>query len=331
MNDTDSELHVILGAGQIGARLAEVLLARGHRVRLVRRSAPAFARPGLEWARGDVTDPAFAARAGQGATVVYDCMNPLYTEWSQRLLPLGQGAIDVARTAGARLVALDCLYMYGRPEKAIDETTPMNPCSRKGELRVKLAEARLAAHARGDVRVTIGRASDFFGTDLPYSMFSDRFYQRVLAGKKGECTGDPNMPHSYTYAPDVAKALATLGDAANAGAAMGRVWLLPTVPAESTQALGRRLGQAMGVSVEFARLPKIALDALGLFVPMVREIAEMAYQWEVPYSIDDSRFRAAFGVAPTPIETQVRDTAQWARAHYKTDGARAAAPARVSA
>jgi nucleoside-diphosphate-sugar epimerase len=320
MNNTESELHVVLGAGQIGTRLAEVLLARGHRVRIVRKSASLSASPrvGLEWAIGDVTDPAFAARAGHGATAVYDCMNPGYTEWSARLLPLGLGAIGIARVAAARLVALDCLYMYGRPAKAIDETTPMNPCSRKGELRVKLALARLSAHAKGDVRVAIGRASDFFGTDLPYSMFSDRFYQRVLAGKKGECTGDPNMPHSYTYAPDVAKALATLGDTGNAATAMGGVWLLPTVPAGSTQALGQRLGQAMGVRVEFAAVPKIALKALGLFVPVIREVAEMAYQWEVPYTIDDSRFRGAFGTGPTPIDTQVRDTAAWARARYST-------------
>ncbi len=50
------ELHVIFGAGQIGTRLAEELLARGHRVRMVRRGQPGRPIPGLEWRRADITD-----------------------------------------------------------------------------------------------------------------------------------------------------------------------------------------------------------------------------------------------------------------------------------
>ena len=39
-----SELHVVLGAGQVGAKVAEELVARGYRVRIVRRSAGASSR-----------------------------------------------------------------------------------------------------------------------------------------------------------------------------------------------------------------------------------------------------------------------------------------------
>jgi hypothetical protein len=70
------------------------------------------------------------------------------------------------------------------------------------------------------------------------------------------------------------------------------------------------LGRALGVDGDFARVPKVLLRGLGVFSPMLREIAEMAYQWEVPYVVDDSRFRSAFGVGPTPIDDQVADTAR---------------------
>jgi hypothetical protein len=105
---------------------------------------------------------------------------------------------------------------------------------------------------------------------------------------------------------------------------MGEVWHLPTVAAESTRALAERIGRRLELDrvVRVARVPRIALRALGLFSPMMREVAEMTYQWDVPYVLDDTKFRAAFGVEPTPIEEQVDVVARWGR---DTFGARAAA------
>src|SRR5215218_585875 len=156
-------LHVVLGAGQIGSQLAHLLLERGHRVRVVRRGSGAPPDPRVELVRGDLRDLAFAEAATRGAAVVYDCMNPQYHQWPTHLLPMAQGALHGAQRAGARLVALDCLYMYGRPDGPMREDSPMQPCSRKGALRVALAQLRLGAHSEGRVEVAIGRASDFFG------------------------------------------------------------------------------------------------------------------------------------------------------------------------
>lgn len=307
----DAPLHVVLGAGQIGARLASQLVARGLRVRLVNRRARATSFAGVEVVTGDITDRAFAGRVAAGASVVYDCMNPPYHEWPALLLPLASGALHAASSAGARLVALDCLYMYGRPSGPMTEDSPLEPCSKKGALRVALAERRLAAHRRGDVRVAIGRASDFFGSDLQFSAFSDRFWSRVRAGKPTECMGDPDMPHSYTYVEDVARALVTLGERQEA---LGRVWHLPTPPAESTRALCARLGRAAGVSIEVERVPRWLLRTIGVFSPFMREVHEMAYQWDVPFVVDDARFRATFGHGATDIDHAVDEVARWARA-----------------
>src|SRR5687767_13559845 len=97
-------LHVVLGAGQVGSRLATLLQRRGHLVRLVRRGSAGPAQPGLSWASGDMTDQAFAAAATAGAAVVYDCMNPPYHRWQEQLMALGGGALLGATRAGAKLV-----------------------------------------------------------------------------------------------------------------------------------------------------------------------------------------------------------------------------------
>jgi nucleoside-diphosphate-sugar epimerase len=169
-------------------------------------------RPRLESLGGDITDLAFAERATRGAAVVYDCMNPPYHRWPELLLPIARGALHGATKAGAKLVALDCLYMYGSPTGPMSEDAPLTPCSKKGALRVDLHELRLGAHRSGDTRVAIGRASDFFGANLQFSAWNDRFFQRIFAGKPGECMGDPDMVHSYTYVEDIARA----GDAGRA-------------------------------------------------------------------------------------------------------------------
>lgn len=214
--------------------------------------------------------------------------------------------------------------MYGRPTGPMSEDAPLAPCSRKGALRVALADLRLSAHRGGDVRVAIGRASDFFGADLPFSGWSDRFYTRILAGKPAECMGDPDMPHAYTYVDDVARALVTLGERDES---LGRVWHLPTNPATSTRALARMLGDALDLEVDMVRVPRLLLRAAGVFSPFMREVVEMTYQWEVPFEVDDGRFRAAFGQGPTPFPDAVAATAAWARRRY---GIRGAAPSRAA-
>jgi nucleoside-diphosphate-sugar epimerase len=311
MND---ELHVVLGSGQVGMLVADELLTRGTRVRLVRRGPAGAPRPGLEWASGDLSDLAFAEEATRGAAVVYDCTSPPYEAWTTLLLPLARGAMHGAARAGARLVALDNLYMYGHTSGPISERTPVAPCSRKGEIRAQLAEERRIRHQRGELRIATGRASDFFGPGVVrQTTFGDRFYRRVFAGKAAECFGDPDAPHALSYTPDVARALVTLADHDEA---FGHVWHLPANPAESMRSVTERLGRAFGLSIEIQRVPRVVLRAMGVFVPIAREVAEMAYQWDAPYILDDSRFRAVFGGTPTPFDQVVAATAAWATATY---------------
>jgi nucleoside-diphosphate-sugar epimerase len=309
-----SDLHVVLGSGQIGSLVVDLLLARGTPVRLVRRSAPGPARAGLTWASGDLSDLAFAEEATRGAQVVYDCTSPPYDEWVTLLPPLARGAMHGAKKAGAKLVVLDNLYMYGTAEGPLSETTPVNPCSRKGEVRARLAEERQLAHARGDVRIATARPSDFFGPSVVrQTTFGDRFFRRVFSGKAAECFGDPDAPHSLAYAPDVARALVTLADHDEA---LGHVWHVPSNPAESMRQMTARLAEALGMHIDVKRVPRIALRAMGVFDSMAREVAEMAYQWDAPYVVDDRRFRAAFAGVPTAVEEVVRGTAGWARGMY---------------
>lgn len=309
-----SELHVILGAGQVGSVLASELLARGKRVRQVRRGVPGASRPGLEWRRGDLADLAFAEDAARGATVLYDCVNPAYDQWPQLLPPLRRGVLHAAGTSGAKLVQLDNLYMYGAPDAPMTEATPMRPQSKKGELRARLALETLEASRRGTIRVAIARASDFYGPAfLAATLFGEHFYKRAVSGKSAVVQGNPDLPHSYNYGPDVARAMIRLGEAEDV---WGQIWHLPVAPAESTRATFERFARELGTPIRLQRLPDWVLSTAGIFAPVLREVAEMTYQWKKPFVLSDAKWRARFGDEVTSIESGVRETARWALATY---------------
>lgn len=301
------ELHVVLGAGQVGPLVARGLRERGHRVRVVRQSAKTVAVEGVECVSADVSDADAVARVTEGAVSVYHCVNPLYFEWPTRLLPLTRGIVEGTKRSGANLVVLDNLYMYGDTAR-MHPGSVVAPRSRKGALRAQAAELMCDPAMKGGRRVAIGRASDFFGPGATLSaIFGERFFRRMLAGKPGESFGDPDMLHSYSYVPDVAAGLVALGTSASAEG----VSMLPVQPAETTRAVIARFHRALGQDLGVVRVPTLALRFMGFFNPTVRELVEMLYQWEQPFTVDDGRMRAEFGLAPTPWDEAVAATVAW--------------------
>ena len=307
-NEMNKSIHTIFGAGQVGLQLAHILAKDGFQVRLVRRSTPGDAIKGVTWMQGDVTEESFADKACRGASVVYNCTNPAdYHKWDTVLEPLFNAVRDAAGRAKARLVVLDNLYMYGRPERVpFGEDTPMRPCSRKGELRAKLVEQLWEAHRSGTVKVTIGHASDFFGPDTPNAaVFRPAFFGKLARGAAVDLMGDPDQPHSYSYTPDVARGLAVLG---THEAAVGRAWHLPVAAQLTTRELVEHFATATGRKAKIRKLPSWVLKTMGVFVPFLGAVAEMLYQWETPFLVDDSNFRRVFGVGPTPLSVAVEHT-----------------------
>ena len=322
----EGQLHVVFGSGQVGHPLAGRLLAQGHRVRVVRRSS-APVPPGAELMPGDAADRDFCIRAASGAAVVYHCMNPPYfaRTWAQLVPRYLDNLIAAASAAGARLVVLDNLYMLGRPAgKPLDEDTPMRPASRKGEVRAQAARRLFEAHRRGEVRAVCGRASDYYGPGGGQGThLGDFFWKDALAGKTGRVLLDPDAIHTYHFIPDVAAGLQILGAAPDD--ALGIAWMLPCQPAEPLRALVGRMSRLYGKPLAVEAVPTWILAAAKWFVPLLREIDEMRYQWDEPFVVDDQRFRARFGAAPVDRDTAARQTLDWAVATYAR-GAKPASP-----
>src|SRR5215213_5264328 len=187
------ELHVVFGTGPVGMSVSDALVQRGRRVRMVNRSGRAGVPEGVEVLGGDATDEAFAREASRGASVVYFALNPPYDKWPELFPPLQAGVLEGAASAGARLIAMENLYMYGPTSgRPITEDLPYAPNTRKGRVRAMMSKELMEAHQSGKVRVAIGRASDFFGPRVLASAAGEQVFRRAVEGKSAQVAGDPD-------------------------------------------------------------------------------------------------------------------------------------------
>jgi nucleoside-diphosphate-sugar epimerase len=308
----EEQLHVVFGTGQVGSALAAHLGRAGVPVRMVSRNRPRALADDADWRAADVTDPEAAADAAKGASVVYQCLNAPYNQWPERFPPLQRGALAAAEANGALLVSLESLYGYGPTGgRPMTENLPLAATAAKGRTRAAMTAELLAAAEAGRVRVAIGRASDFFGAGVTRgSTLGERVFGNALSGRRADFTGNPDLPHTYSYVPDIAAGLATLGTDPRA---VGQVWHLPGPRTGTTRALLDLVAVEVGHPVAVRSVPKLALRALGLINPELRGLAETAYQFDEPFILDTGKYEAVFGPSRTPLAAAVAATLAWYR------------------
>ena len=141
-----------------------------------------------------------------------------------------------------------------------------------------------------------------------------------MAGKRADFIGNPELPHTYSYVPDIAAGLATLGTDERA---TNEVWHLPGPETLSTRAVLDLISSEVGHPVAIRSVSKLVLRALGLVNPLMRELAEMAYEFEEPFVLDTTKYQSTFGAAGTPLAEAVASTVAWYRNPAGTPSQRA--------
>lgn len=304
-----NELQVVFGTGPLGLAVMRALRARGKRVRMLNRSSRVRFPKDLQTEVGgiDAVDPAQTREVCEGATAVYHCIGLPYSRWQAELPAIAHGIIEGAAHAGARLVYADNLYAYGKVRGPLREGLPESPHTRKGALRAQIARTLLDAHSAGKVRVSIGRATDFYGPWVTNAMLGERVFAHALKGEAADLVGDVDRLHSYTYIDDFASALVTLGEREDA---LGRAWVVPSAPALTTRAMVDLVFRALGARSKLRVAPSWLLSLFGLFN---REMREMLYQFEDDFVLDHSEFARQFEVSVTSHAQGIARTLEWYR------------------
>lgn len=305
--------QVVFGcSGPIGLALMEGLAAAGGEVVGVCRSGASEAPAGARIEAADVRDVEASCRLAQGAEVIYGCMGIPYELWIDLWPGIIEGLLAAAESSGARLVFADNLYCYGSQNRPLTEELPLTSYGRKPTLRAKISRTMLEAHRVGRARVALVRASDFYGPRVTNAALGERVFANLIAGKAAQVLGDPDAPHAFTYAPDFARALQVMGSAEDED--YGQAWHVPNAPALSQRQILELAGEILGRPVKTRGLRRRMVTLLGLFSPVLRELKELMYQWELPYRVDHSKWAERFGDEHTSFAEGLPATLDWYRA-----------------
>lgn len=305
-----NSLHVIFGTGPLGRYTAEALLEKGRRVRLVNRSGKMEMPPaGAELLKADILNHSVTFPLVEGAAAIYQCAQPAYHRWQQEFPQLQDAVIRLAAESGAKLVAAENLYMYGNTHgKPMTESTPHNPCSKKGKVRSEMSKTLFEAHQSGKIRAAAVRGSDFFGPWEPIQ--GEMLFKAALQRKTINALGSLDQPHTFTYVKDFGRALATAGDN---DLALGKVWHVPSGPAITQQQLLDLVSKQLGYPLKGRPSGKFILSLIGLFNASAKELVEMLYEFNQPFILDGSAMEQTFGLTATPMEQRISETLEWAK------------------
>lgn len=303
--------HVVFGAsGGLGNAVARELAAQGKRVRAVNRGGDADVPGGVEKRKGDALQLESVRACCKGATVVYHCVNPPYTEWPRLFPPMMSNLIEAASEIEARLIFADNLYMYGPVSGALTENLRYAATGHKGRTRARVADQLMEAHHSGKIKAAIGRASDFYGPRVTNAMMAERVFEPALTGGTAMIIGDPDQLHTYSYIEDVARGLIALGEREQA---LGEIWHVPNAETVTTRQFLAMVYEEAGQRLKFRTARRWLITLLGLFSPLMRELKETLYQFEQPFVVDHSKYERAFGAEVTPLRTGIRKTLDWFR------------------
>ncbi len=302
---SDRVTHTILGSsGVIGRETALALSVAGKQVRLVARNPQKY-NPSDELSSANLLDPEQVMKAVTGSEVVYLTVGLIYklSVWQEEWPRIMQSTILACEANEAKLVFFDNVYAYGKVKGWMTETTPVHPCSKKGEVRAKIVRMLMDEVEKGKLKALIARAVDFYGPFNKNSVPNMLVIDNLIKGKKAQWLLNANVKHSLTFTPDAGQATALLGQTNDA---FNQIWHLPThADALTGKEFIEHVAAVLGVAARFTTLPMWQLKLGGLFQTVIKETIEMGYQNSDEYLFDSSKFTHRFNFTPTEYNTGI--------------------------
>ena len=298
---------LIVGAkGRFGRAAVMAFVRAGWNVRAFARSwGTETAMLGVTRLAGDAFGADCLADAAKGCDVIVNALNPPYPRWERDLPRMTASVLKAATITGATVMIPGNVYNYGAGmPPVLTERTPHAPTTRKGRLRVEMEQAYAHAANKG-VQTIILRAGDFIERQKTGNWFDSYIADKIPNGRV-MYPGPLDQVHSWAYLPDVARAMVGLAEKRRDCMPFDE-FVFPGFGLTG-QELIDTLERLSGRQLKVQGMPWKLILVLGLVMPMMREVAEMAYLWRMPHAIDGSKLAAALpAFHTTPLEIALAD------------------------
>ena len=130
-------------------------------------------------------------------------------------------------------------------------------------------------------------------------------YLKLVKDKNPQWLGKLDVIHNFIYSKDIGKAVALLG---NTPDAYNQVWHLPTTNQKLTNRQWIELMMnAMNKHKKIQTMPDWMISALGIFVPILKELQDVGYQFKQDYFFNSSKFNKRFNFTPISPEDGIRE------------------------
>ncbi|MFZ0455349.1 MAG: NAD-dependent epimerase/dehydratase family protein [Ignavibacteriaceae bacterium] len=300
--------HIILGAGGAISRvLVKELLFNDQKIKLAARNFKVI--EGVESIKADLLNFNEVNNLIEEFSTAYLIAGLTYSAkvWNDQWPKIMRNVVEACSAKNAKLIFFDNVYAYGKVNGVMTEDTPINPSSKKGEVRAKLLEYLNEEIKKKNITALIARAADFYG---PYtegvSLISISVLDKLQKGKKAQWFCNAKVKHSFTNTGDCGKALYLL---AKSESNFNQTWHMPTAnPAKTGEELIQIAAEKLNVKPGYTVLKKWMFKMIGTFNPLIKELTEMLYQYEDDYIFDSSKFEKKFDFKPTSYEQGIEES-----------------------
>jgi len=306
-------MKTILGTGQLGLAIMQLLLDKNpdEKILLVNRTGKLNIPipQNVQVTAADVTSKTDMAAIARRSDLIFSCTDMPYDKWAD-FYPATANALAYALSeTNAKLVFADNLYSYGNVAgKEMNEQMPHSAKTKKGKIRAGVINTLLYSGEPFNNRVAFVKAADFIGPRIHKGIFGTDFLHSVYNGKTVRLFGNIALPHTFTYINDFAVAMINVGAANDA---FGQLWHVPNAPALSLDKWVHLFEVVTNKRIKKTVTPKFVIRIAGLFNSFIKELYEMAYQFEYPYLVNHDKYVSRFGNHITYPSDIVKETVEW--------------------
>lgn len=299
-----SDVHVVIGSGTIGARLARLLADGKKSVLLIARSTSNELLPGIERKSADASSVEALMAVAPSAKIVYNCVNPPYDKWAVEWPRISKAINTYSNKCGADLVVCSNLYGYGPHDGILTEDLPLNATWTNGRVRAEMWRQLKSLHDSGRLRATEVRGSDYLCAN-EQSRMGHRVIPNLLLGKKVQLLGELDQPHTWTDPDDVAHLMMTL---AEEGGGWGRAWHVPSNEPRTQREVVADIASALAIEdYRVSAAGPLVEKMLGLFNPVIRELNAGSYQFNRPFVMSSKAAAERFSLQAKPWQRVIKD------------------------